>query len=763
MLRRVIKTQHDPEGKVKNLSKRKFSTDTFELLNKGLTFCPSPKQHYVKYLDQDLGKFYRRIKLKAHFGSTHNEPTIIDSLKTPNSSFTPKDVDPTILTFELAVNDDIKKYSIEQGHVKTPPRDNLTPKQRQAIQELRGTDDIIITQADKGGSTVIWGIEEYLEEAYSHLNNTAFYRELPSDPSTEHKDIINNSLDKLCANNLIDKKTRDVLKPTNTRNARFYLLPKIHKVNNPGRPVISSVNCNTSKISKYVDHYIQPLATNVRSYIRDTTDLLNKMKNIGKIPANAILVTMDVKSLYSNIRHEDGLSALRNSLNNRTIKSPDTTVLITLMDHILNLNSFSFNDKFYLQTKGCAMGTIAAPSYAIIYMGEFEEMYIYPYIDNDCLFYARYIDDVFFIYTGGETKLTNFFNFINSVHDSIKFDYETSVTSIPFLDTRIYIDEEGDIQTAVFVKPTDTHNYLHADSAHPRHLLKNLPYSQALRMRRICSQDEVLHESNNALLQQFQERGYPRDLIESQIERATNTPREQTLQISTKNTSTRIPLITTFNDSLPPLSKIIRERWSLLTLKKEFENIFVEPGLISFRRPPNIKDLICSNTIREDKVFHKNNDKKESKLCQPCNSNRCLCCKQIATTDSFQSHTTKKSYNIWHEVNCKSNFVVYLLECSLCQIQYVGKSEWPFHIRLNNYRHRINSAKIESLLPCEKHFKLNNHDFANNAKFTIIEKIVNTNNTNARNTLEKRENFWINKLETLTPNGLNTKLNSSKH
>ena len=110
--------------------------------------------------------------------------------------------------------------------------------------------------------------------------------------------------------------------------------------------------------------------------------------------------------------------------------------------HTLTLNNFNFNGRNFLQIKGCAMGTIAAPSYATIYMGKFETQFIYPEIDSDCLFFARYIDDIFLIYTGGDTKLKQFLKDLNTKHDSIKFDYETSTKSIAFLDTLIYIDEK---------------------------------------------------------------------------------------------------------------------------------------------------------------------------------------------------------------------------------------------------------------------------------------------------------------------------------
>ena len=429
------------------------------------------------------------------------------------------------------------------------------------------------------------------------------------------------------------------------------------------------------------------------------------------------------------------------------------------MHHILTLNSFTFNNKHFLQIKGCAMGTVAAPSYAIIFMGKFEETYIYPDINEDCLFYVRYIDDILFIYTGTETKLDNFFCSLNLRHDSIKFDYIKSTTSIAFLDTLIYIDENRQLQTTLYVKPTDTHNYLHARSTHPTHLKNNLPYSQALRIRRICSETTELNKHNNKLAAQFSARGYSETLIKKQIDRAVTTPREDTLQLTHKQKTNRIPLITTFHDSLPPLSRIIQNRWDILTLKPEFKEIFKEPGLLAYRRPENIKDIISSNTIINDKVYHSKSSPKIIKSCLPCNSKKCLCCNHLRPTNSFTSTTNNRTFNIYHNSDCKSSKVIYLLECTRCNIQYVGKSEWPLHIRVNNYRHRIRSTNPSNLIPIEEHFRLPNHSFKDDAKFTIIERLESAT-LDATCILERHENMWISLLQTLSPYGLNRKLNS---
>ena len=62
----------DPFGNVVNLSDNLFSEREFSLLNKNLNFCHRPNRYNKQNLDKDLLKFYRNIKLRAHFGSIEN-------------------------------------------------------------------------------------------------------------------------------------------------------------------------------------------------------------------------------------------------------------------------------------------------------------------------------------------------------------------------------------------------------------------------------------------------------------------------------------------------------------------------------------------------------------------------------------------------------------------------------------------------------------------------------------------------------------------
>ena len=95
------------------------------------------------------------------------------------------------------------------------------------------------------------------------------------------------------------------------------------------------------------------------------------------------------------------------------------------------------------------------------------------------------------------------------------------------------------------------------------------------------------------------------------------------------------------------------------------------------------------------------------------------------------------------------------MECELCNIQYVGKAETAFNIRLNNHRKDVKDPKA---IPADKHFNQTGHNFNKHAKFILIEQLQNIDKTSSetlKDRLKKREKFWINKLKTLTPLGLN--------
>ena len=156
---------------------------------------------------------------------------------------------------------------------------------------------------------------------------------------------------------------------------------------------------------------------------------------------------------------------------------------------ILGKNNFSFNGQHFLQTHGTAMGTRIAPSYANLFMGNFEQLchrkpLLKPFV------WWRYMDDIFMILTEGEDNLKTFTNYMNlsSIHPTIKFTHEysnSSNQSLPFLDVQVHLNN-NQIQTDLHTKPTNKHQYLLKSSCHPAHTKRTIPFSLALCLRRIC-------------------------------------------------------------------------------------------------------------------------------------------------------------------------------------------------------------------------------------------------------------------------------------
>ena len=97
----------------------------------------------------------------------------------------------------------------------------------------------------------------------------------------------------------------------------------------PGRPICSHMSTMTEPLSAYVDSYLKPIATQVQSYIRDTPDLIQNLSDLGPLNKDALLVSIDVKVLYTSIPTLQGIQACRNKLLNAGNQSCHTFVFGT--------------------------------------------------------------------------------------------------------------------------------------------------------------------------------------------------------------------------------------------------------------------------------------------------------------------------------------------------------------------------------------------------------------------------------------------------
>ncbi|CAM4539213.1 unnamed protein product [Lepidochelys kempii] len=438
----------NPPSNIVNLSNYTLSPAEAAVLSRGLSFCPSTPTNMIQF-GGDLESYFRHLRLKEYFQNTseqHTNPqrSPYQHYRKRDSRWTPPESRNSRLDFHIECFRRRARAEIVEKQHHLPH--NLSHAEHNAIHSLRNNSDIIIKKADKGGAVVIMNRSEYEQEAARQLSNTSFYKPLPYDATESYQKQLQHLLKKL------PEKAQDQIRtdtPLEPRPGIFYLLPKIHKPGNPGRPIISGIGTLTAGLSGYVDSLLRPYATSTPSYLRDTTDFLRKLQSIGDLPENTILATMDVEALYTNIPHKDGPEAVRNSIPDNVTAN----LVAELCDFVLNHNYFTFGDNVYLQISGTAMGTRMAPQYANIFMPDLEQRFLSSRPLKPLL-YLCYIDDIFIIWTHGKEALEEFHHDFNNFHPTINLSLVQSTQEIHFLDTTVLINN-GHINTTLYRKPTD--------------------------------------------------------------------------------------------------------------------------------------------------------------------------------------------------------------------------------------------------------------------------------------------------------------------
>src|SRR5699024_2807500 len=257
---------------------------------------------------------------------------------------------------------------------------------------------------------------------------------------------------------------------------------------------------------------------------------------------------------------------------------------------------------------------------------------------------------------------------------------------------------------------------------HPRHLKTSIPYSLALRCRRICSDTNEAKLEINNLMSKFSTRGHPKKILDDANKRAftrTTSLKKQTLKEEPIN------LIVTFNKHLPKFNNILRNHFSILRNDPETKNIFTTAPRVVFRRPKNLKDYLVRARLHKPVCTEKTIEG-----CRPCKKPRCVTCSQMLTATQVESTSSNFTFYIKGSYDCQTQNAVYLLQCTACNLQYIGQTSTPFHIRMNNHRSHCNT---QLHLGISKHVHEKNHMFSN-FKCAILKS--NFRNTHERECFE---------------------------
>ena len=410
-----------------------------------------------------------------------------------------------------------------------------------------------------------------------------------------------------------------------------------------------------------------------------------------------------------------------------------------MAEFVLKNNYFEFNEKVCRQISGTAIGTKFAPPCTCIFMDKMETSFLktqqlQPFI------WLRYVDDIFFIWTHGEEQLKLFLKDLNEFHPDLKFTYETSQNSANFLDINVSL-KDGAIFTDLHIRPTDGHQFLHYKSSHPNHIKNSIPYSQALRISRLCSSQEDFSAHISNLKDWFLARDYPQKVVSEQIEKVVFGK-----QPFRKDTCEQgVPFVATYHPKLNNLGKLLKNLQLFLYSDNEVQRVFSPAPIVSYRSARKIKDYIVRSKFYpiERKVGSSR-----------CGNPRCQVCASMQVTDTSSSFVTKSACKINHNFNCNSKCLIYLLSCKTCGKQYTGKTVDKFRSRWKNYKTDARKAASGNIESCKQQFLQNHflqddhHGFLEDVEVTLIDKTQASDPT-------KREYYWMGTLKTLYPDGLN--------
>ena len=285
-----------------------------------------------------------------------------------------------------------------------------------------------------------------------------------------------------------------------------------------------------------------------------------------------------------------------------------------------------------------------------------------------------------------EINQNDFLELLNSMHPNIKYTMEAAKTNrgsqqMNFLDIVVILKNDSKLETDIYYKSTNTHDYLDYNSFHPSHCKNNIPYNLAKRIVVFVTDQHKMHYRLNQLSLWLRRCNYPQNVINKAFHNAKlQGPAPQpastdnilplvTSHISNYSLKSFIPTITSY------LKNINNEE-----LRQKFQNTSIVLGL---KQPPNLLRTLTHARFESIPRPTPTNSNGLYKIC----SSRCKLC-QLYIQEGDQFLTSNGT--VWHircHINCNSTNVLYYLSCNYCHghTTYIGKTSTSLRIRTNNH------------------------------------------------------------------------------
>lgn len=613
---------------VLNISDWRIPNGVYQILSKGLKFIDGKatincKNNVPTNFRKALATFLHRLAKHKRVGPFTYKAnpfvvhTIRNSEQQPDSNvYWDPPADGEVVEWNAFKNNIWQKGLELFKNLSSKPnqKTNDNSPSREIIADLGDRTDIIIKPADKGSMIVVLDMEAYRYEAKRQLNDTETYKRVNFPISKSRHGQINDILSRLNRRGVLSKAKMRKLKPdANATDRYFYLLPKIHKEKwtipgrmPPGRPVVCFRGSDLYPISCWLDAWLQPLAMATESYTKNSLDICNELKHMGVDNlTNVRLQTADVEALYPSIDPTWGLQCVARVLAKWPVMDRPDEEILNLLQICLLSNDFVFEGERFLQIRGTAMGVSFSPAYANVVLSVWEEN-VFRLFKEGLLVYRRYIDDVLIVWRDNDkVAVEDFWRHLDNRHDLIKLTKSELTDEVVFLDLIIALNP---LKFQTNFKKTDSRMLIHMRSSHPKHTIKGVLYSQALRYLRNSSLQSDAHKDFMSLLKLNSKRGYTRSMFRMAWQKAVKTFQLETAEFG---------------------------------------------GMTQ------------------------------------CDGGRCKICNCVRQGRHWQASASNQWFTIRGDFDCASEGIIYVIECRVCTMQYIGQTTQCLRDRINGHKSNI--------------------------------------------------------------------------
>jgi hypothetical protein len=369
---------------------------------------------------------------------------------------------------------------------------NLKPDERRAIRSFSDK-GLKVVPSDKGGDLCVVDSQKLDLAISEHLRSSPIYRRVSALKIEKLESKINDIWFKVCSVNKIPNGIKNMYASRCTKFASIHVVVKAHKSSTENlviRPIINSIDSPGYFLSMFLQKMLQPLISNS---VLSSDEIINQIKGIEPefLAANRFPFSLDVINMFHNIPRDGALDMLNQRLLNSQIdicKIPPFDI-VRLVAACVSTNHFSYKNQLFFQRFGLPMGNRLSGLLSELFMQKLQMEIFSSFINPPRIF--RYVDDIL-LFTNDESEAQRIFTTFNNNLHNLKFTIELPINfSLPFLDFRIFITQEGLATFDFYRKPMRNENFVNAETALPKQMISNIINNECNRIKSKCSNIEL--------------------------------------------------------------------------------------------------------------------------------------------------------------------------------------------------------------------------------------------------------------------------------